>query len=105
MPQNRHWRCRFFDDGENKISLSRPVEVMVPFDVVATAFAQLPLSAVTVKLLELFDIKFVLELDGELVIIPLRDARLLARAVILRFRSSRRRDFKGDTWKTRWCIR
>lgn len=43
-----------------------------------------------------------LSLFSPLALLLLRDARLLARADIRRFKSSRRSDFNGDTWK--WKI-
>lgn len=81
MPQNRHCSCRFRDVGIN--SVSGPVDVIVPLEVVATVGV---ISGVTVT--EFCWLLFVL----------LRVARLLARAEIRRFKSSRNSDFSGDTY-------
>lgn len=81
MPQNRHWSIRFRDVGIN--SVSGPVDVIVPLEVVATVGV---VSGVTVT-------EF-----GCPLFVEFRVARLLARADILRFKSSRSNDLSGDTY-------
>lgn len=89
-----HSRFLFFElEPKTSVSLSAPVDVMVPFDVVGVS------SGDTIIVFELLHIP---EFDVDDVCcdpkpLPLRATRLLALSVILRLRSSRNNDFNGDT--------
>lgn len=105
MPQNKH--CRFRLRFSAIRSLSGPVEVMTPLDdVVATKDGESdPVDPLLFVELQppppIPDVG-----DGEARELPLlgfvlfRDARLLALALMRRFKSSRSSDFSGET-----CIR
>lgn len=95
IPQYKH--CKFFllELEAAIISLSAPVDVIVPFVDVATTGA----SGITVKVLKLLlELQtLVEELSWVAKWFKFRATRLLARAVMRRFRSSRNRDFSGET--------
>lgn len=91
-----HKRFLFFELEPNTIvSLSAPVDVIVPFDVVGVTG-----SGDTIIVFELLHIpEFeVDDVSGDPKPLPLRATRLFALSVILRLRSSRNNDFNGDTW-------
>lgn len=89
-----HNRFLFFELEPNKIvSLSAPVDVIVPFDVVGVAG-----SGETIIVFELLHIPEFDDDDPKPFPFPLRATRLFALSVILRLRSSRNNDFNGDTW-------
>lgn len=90
MPQNRHCSIRRRDVG--MISVSGPVDVIVPFDV-------LPPQAI-VDGEAIGSVVTVIELDSSCcwwLLLLLRVARFVARADIRRFRSSRSNDLSGET--------
>jgi hypothetical protein len=100
MPQYVHIRLRFFElDPYTIVSLSAPVEVMVPLDVVpATGSGD---TIIVFELLQIpeFDVD---DVSDETKPLPLplmlpRATLLFALAVMRRLRSSRSRDFNGDT--------
>lgn len=129
MPQNRHWRFCFpfcpFSRAGNVISFSGPVDVIAPFDVVATAdsvecdddiddiVADSVEATADSKLCECrmldefeFDVCVRLfDIDGDVggivfkfsELLLFRRFRLVARADIRRFRSSLSKDFSGET--------
>jgi hypothetical protein len=91
-----HSRFLFFEIEPNTIvSLSAPVDVIVPLDVVGVTG-----SGDTIMVFELLHIpEFeVDDVSGDPKPLPLRATRLFALSVILRLRSSRNNDFNGDTW-------
>ena len=100
MPQYVHKRFRFFElDPYTIVSLSAPVDVIVPFDVVGVTG-----SGDTIIVFELLHIpEFDDDSDDPNPPLPLfphilpRATRLFALAVIRRLRSSRNNDFNGDT--------
>lgn len=75
-------------------SLSAPVDVIVPFDVVGVTG-----SGDTIRLFELLHIPELF--NDDVIDEPKRATRLLALAVIRLLRSSRSSDFNGDTWTRR----
>jgi hypothetical protein len=124
MPQNKHCRWLFLPLIINSVSL--PVDVMMPFDVVATIGGDVCWLDDSLLLLLLFDaerllrwlllllllwfgllfllvlspldtVVFDMQAAAALALLRTRAARLLARADILRLRSSRSRDFSGET--------
>lgn len=115
MPQNRH--CRFRLRFSAIRSLSGPVDVMTPLDVVPIRPVESeppgPLLLLFVELQPIPDVG-----DGEarefvelplllLLFVLLRDARLLALALMRRFKSSLSSDLSGETWTEdgRWTDR
>lgn len=129
MPQNRHWRFCFpfcpFSRAGRVSSFSGPVDVIAPFEVVATAdsvefdddiediVAESVEATADSKLCECrmpdeleFDVCVRLfDIDGDVggivfrfsELLLFRRFRVVARADIRRFRSSRSRDFSGET--------
>jgi len=109
MPQYEHSKLRFFMlVPKTSVSLSAPVDVIVPLLVVGAAG-----SGETIIVFELLHIIPEFEDDDDVIVEPkpplllllpppppkplLRATRLFARAVMRLLRSSRSSDFNGDT--------
>lgn len=91
-----HNRFLFFELEPNKIvSLSAPVDVIVPFDVVAVIGSGD--TIIVFELLHIPEFDDVDDVSGDPKPLPLRATRLFALSVILLLRSSRNNDFNGDT--------
>lgn len=102
MPQYAHNRFLFFEfDPKTIVSLSAPVDVIVPFDVVAVIGSGDTIIVFVFELLHIPELDIDDEPKPPLPLFPLmllRATRLFALAVIRRLRSSRSNDFNGDTF-------
>lgn len=96
MPQYAHSKFLFFEfNSKTIVSLSAPVDVIMPFEVVGVTG-----SGDTTIVFELLHIpEFDEDEDASDEPKPLRATRLFALAEIRRFKSSRNNDFNGDTYK------
>jgi hypothetical protein len=94
MPQYKHCKFLFLELEDINDSLSAPVDVIVPFDVVPAVGD----SGVAIEfgelLVQLTVVAVVVEVNAADIF---RATLLLARAVIRLFKSSRNNDFNGET--------